>query len=308
MNRPSTRIGVLAIVLCLALLGGAIATFRAIRHRSAEWASVTNPDDRALILSGRRQYAALRSFTPVAGLLSPHVPPDANDAAGPALRPASPLTELSELAAPLLAPGDADAITRAVAEFLHYRFAQADPDVYIAWKLSRGYQWEPWDRLNEGWRIERTWPSLTGSPFPTGATVEDLFRRAFKPITEWPDGRSAVVAISTDPKAQAITVGRMSEQKPYADGLAGDRGEDFWEGANTGTWSRWFSPPSISRELMRAHGAVQYAHVGLIAEAASGRRFPIYMIFIHDPMRNRWFLESAGLNNTVPDRNSAMYF
>ncbi len=184
------------------------------------------------------------------------------------------------------------------AAFIRYNMGQPDPAAYIAWRLSRGYRWAPYSRL-QAYGIAKSYEYNFGEKFGEDErSIQAAFVRSWRhgrKNTAERDGRRPV-RISTDSRGVVAAAGVMTRENPYRlFPWPMDFGEDYWDSPKAGraTMMQWLLPPDgvDSRALMLQSGSAEFAKVAVLVEYENGERTPLYLTYVWDTHSQQWWME-----------------
>ena len=185
---------------------------------------------------------------------------------------------------------DADALRDAVAGFLGRRFTALDPDAYRRDMESAGYRLVTTEEFEAHGPLRRF---IDFCGLEEGG-LWDVFLCLWSGAREH---RAIPIALCTEPSAAIIIIGRTNHNRVFTQRLEGALGGGLWRGAISTGCRCWFAPPTPRAELVRRHGSVVAAYVGIIVAREGGARHPIILNAFQDPATSRWWIDAVSATN-----------
>lgn len=292
--RSRATLKVLAVLLVACVIA-AIAYFRSLPGRTSEARSERLENIKNWINEGRAQYATI-SFS-------------AFDSAASVDEIRRTLGAASIDGAVSPYSGSVSLLLDAASEFIHYRFVNRSPEVYISWRADRGYSFVSFDTLKQVQLVDKIWEYVCDRPFAPELTVEQAFMSAWNCCRTFEGGGSIAVAFAGERNGLAVVLGELTLASPHERRpLKGELPWELWRGGVGGSYVNWFESGPSRRELLQRFGKIQYADVGMIIEFGGRVRIPIAMTFFWDPTTRRWRIEYLNAYNYPGKSPPAMVY
>ncbi|MCW5775240.1 MAG: hypothetical protein KIS87_02165 [Phycisphaeraceae bacterium] len=196
-----------------------------------------------------------------------------------------------------------------VNEFVRLRLANPAPAQYVRWRRNQGYAFRTIDDMKRSWFIHTDWEFHYSEPFPDEAPVERVFARFFTDAFTLKDGYNKPVAIARVPEGLICTVARVESlhgaHRPVPNGTLG---RNAWAGATNGTLRNWWRHERNGEALLKEHGSVLCAEVGILLQFEDGSRRPLVLTLVLDPRDNEWRIEFLNTYNCDLMRTMAFEF
>ncbi len=182
-------------------------------------------------------------------------------------------------------------LTRAVAEFIYYRFAQHNPEAYVEWRAQTGFTFTPFKELVEVWLPPGAYAWYLGEEPPPGMETPEAFRRVWaaqQKRLKW-----SLRSIAQDSRGQVVYVGEQKKGSPFTrEPAGGEVPARVWVAGLGQTVPSWFQNPDPLIQMQNKRGSLAYAEVGLVAEFSDGVRYPLVTTWYWDVNALRWRLDS----------------
>jgi len=182
-------------------------------------------------------------------------------------------------------------VTNAVAALLYHRYAQADPEVYIRWRLQAGYVFVDRNKLLVASGEGASYEACFGHRPSDDQTLNEIFRDFWNYQINNAALHNRPVAVAGASLGQSVVFGTRStvpgakiNRRPKP---RGDLGNDAWN-VRPAAFTRWFTPafnPDGSEQTLRA------ATYGIVVQYADGSRRPLVFHLTQHSTSKQWLVD-----------------
>lgn len=188
---------------------------------------------------------------------------------------------------------DAAGVRRAIAELIHYRYCQPDPQVYMDWRRTAGYTMRDRPTMLDVLREASTYRWCTGETPPTEVELDEIFRRIWHCYAKRATQYSRPRGIASEASGLTIRFGELTmvgSTRRYPR-PAGVLGEASWHAPPQGAPVMWFAPSPSGLDCLQAGRKVRAATAGVIVECEDGSRYPMHFRLIQRSGERAWLVD-----------------
>ncbi len=199
----------------------------------------------------------------------------------------------------VLTDASREALLRAVGDQIAARAAPTPAD-YLALADREKTRWIGPNDSDDLWRLPSFYHErLTGKvPRRTEAEAREALKLALE--TLWKEYGVRMRRIGVGEWGTSVYVGRTREQAVALIASFPTRELDmYWDATSTVGPVRYRVPQRSYMDVLREHGAVDYAIVTTVAESERGVRYPLVSRWYWDPTLNTWHCSEMDMKNVA---------
>jgi hypothetical protein len=210
----------------------------------------------------------------------------------------APMYQQSDLSEPLV-----KSLIRAVSEFVFYSMVNDDPDKYIMWRRSNGFQFRDKELMFKTWGVAKEYELLFNEPISEHAEVQDVFKLFWDHrLTQ--SNLSLPTGMSFDPSELFVGCVKINPIEGFRRVELGARLNQFWYEPVLASSRCWFQLDSTVNE-QNSDEAFYCGTVGLVVEYEDGSKLPVLVSALLGAQDTRWSIQLLWTND--PAQKGAMF-